>query len=482
MPRPLLLLAALLLTAQAPLPPPKTTGQQITLPAGPLAFSATVGAIPLPGQNGQPEADIVATAFTRDGADPATRPVTFAINGGPGAASAWLDLAAIGPWRIRVGSPLSPSAPPTLQDNAETWLPFTDLVFLDPVGTGWSRARSDDARKRLEGVDGDIASLSAAIRLWLEANHRLASPKLVVGESYGGFRGPLLARRLQSTEGVGLAGLVLVSPVLDFALLRDNGTDPLPFVLHLPGMVAAARQAPDRAAVADAEGYAATDYLVDLWRGEADAAATARVTARVQALLPGLDPALVARRAGRVDTDTFLRERDAAHGQVGSIYDPTITSTDPFPARAWSQVPDPILEPLRATLAQAADGLYSTRLQWRPEGVRYEVLSTQVLRAWDWGRDRTGQESLTALRRAVALDPTLQVMVAHGLYDLITPYFASQLLLNQLPLAQPPGRVALRTYQGGHMFYLRDASRAAFTADAAALVARVVGLQENAAR
>ncbi|MGZ3352062.1 MAG: S10 family serine carboxypeptidase-like protein, partial [Xanthobacteraceae bacterium] len=178
---------------QHKLPPDSTTKQTLALPGRTLAFTATAGSIRLFDGKGEPQADIAYTGYQLDGADPATRPVTFLFNGGPGAASAYLQLGAAGPWRLAIdGDAAIPSASPDLQPNAETWLDFTDLVFIDPVGTGYSRfvATGDDVRKRFFSIDGDVASIALTIRRWLEKSGRLLSPKFVAGESYGGIRGP----------------------------------------------------------------------------------------------------------------------------------------------------------------------------------------------------------------------------------------------------------------------------------------------------
>ena len=480
-----LILAAIALPAQAPAPTPvpraaqerpplpadKSTHHQITLPTGTLRFTATAGAIRLTDAEGKPQADVAFTAFTLDGADPLTRPVTIAFNGGPGASSAWLNLGAVGPWRVPFGgATLSPSAAPVLVDNAETWLDLTDLVFLDPPGTGWSRTLNEDARKRAWSVSGDISMLADVSRRWLEANHRLVSPKLVMGESYGGFRGPRLVQALRSEQGVGVGGLVLVSPVLDFSSLGD-GWDPLPWVERLPSLAAAARGVGERQA--DAEAYATDGYLPDLLRGVSDKAAVARIVDHLTRLLPGVDAELIRRRAGRLDIGTFLRERQRGQGRIGSPYDSGIGSADPFPEAADESAPDPVLEPLRAVLTSAAYAMYARRLDWLPAG-KYEILNNAVARQWDWGRGRSAPSSVGALRRALALDPSLRVMVAHGIADLVTPYFASKIVLDQVPATQPPGRLRLHVYPGGHMFYSQDASRAAFHRDGAALVSQVV--------
>lgn len=469
---------------RAPAPDPfadSTTSHTLALPGRTLAFTATVSTIRLVNPAGVPQADVVVTAFLApgqaSGGNAAQRPVMFALNGGPGASSAWLDLGAIGPWRVPMAGAPSPSARPAVVDNAETWLDFADLVFIDPVTTGYSRALGgDDARRSMLSVDGDIDMLASVMRRWLEANGRLLSPKFIVGESYGGFRGPKLARALLDNQGVGVSGLVLVSPVLDFNG-RDAPWDPMRWVGRLPSFVAAARGAASRADVRDAEDYAATDYLLDLVRGEHDAVAVGRIAARV-ATLTGLDPALVLRRAGKIELNAFLRDREA--GRVSSPYDATVSAADPFPAAANDNSPDVILDGLRGPLGSAIQDLMANRLAWRggsQPGRHYELLNEGTARDWDYGRGNSRPEAFGALRQFLALDPAARVLVVHGLTDLVTPYFATQLLLDQAP--DWGDRLQLRVYGGGHMFYSRDASRAALHADAEAIVMAALAAQSN---
>jgi carboxypeptidase C (cathepsin A) len=445
-------------SSATPAPADSTTKHQVTIDGKTLDLVATVTAIPLRDPSGKAQAEVVATSFILPSADPRTRPVTFAVNGGPGSGSAFLDLGALGPWRLPIGGDtIIPSTPPRLVDNQESWLPFTDLVFLDPPGTGWARVLGgEEVRKSVWSVNGDITALASAMRRWLEDNGRLGSPKLVVGESYGGFRGPRLVASLRD-QGVGVGGLVLVSPVLDFGH-RDEANDPWPWMTHLPSYAAIAQGARSRAAVADAESYAAGDYLLDFTRGLGDDDAVARMSERVAALAH-LDPALVRRRAGRVDSATFLHERGLGNGTEGSYYDGLVTALDPFPEQAFAHAPDPVLDALRAPLGGAADALYRDRLHWHGEG-QYRLLNDAVNRAWDYGQGRD-PESTDALRGDLALDPTLRVVVAHGLYDLVTPYLASELLLQQVPARIAGDRLRLLVTPGGHMLYTQDASRAA---------------------
>lgn len=454
------------------LPSEQTTRHMLELPGRTLKFSATAGAIRLRSDANEPQADVAFIAYQLDGADRTTRPITFVFNGGPGMASGWLQAGAIGPWRIAIGGANGvPSGSPVPQPNADTWLDFTDLVFIDPPGTGYSHilGKGDAARRRFWSVSGDIDALAETVRRWLDHADRIVSPKYILGESYGGFRGPRLVRALQSDHGVGITGMVLISPLLDVHVVSGYN-DPLGWADKLPSEVAAARALHGpvtRADLADVEQYAETGYLSDMMRGFHDAAAVARVTDRV-AGLTGIDRAIVARGGGRLDRDVFLHELERAQGRVGSVYDATVTRSDPFPREPLSEYPDPILEGLKAPITEAMVSIYTDQLNWRPEGV-YRLANNDAFKQWNWGRGMGRPESLSYLQSALALDPRLHVLVAHGLFDLVTPYFTTVRELNQLPDAASAERVRLAVYPGGHMFYTEDASRAAFREAVSAL-------------
>jgi carboxypeptidase C (cathepsin A) len=455
------------------LPPDSITKHTLALPGRTLDFTATAGSIRLFDDKGEPQAEIAYTAYQLDGTDRATRPVTFLFNGGPGAASAWLQLGANGPWRLDINSDqVTPSASSELTPNAETWLDFTDLVYIDPVGTGFSRfvATGEDVRKRFFSVAGDVAAMAVTIRRWLEKHDRLLSPKYVAGESYGGIRGPKVVRNLQTQQGVGVKGLILVSPLFDFR--EYSGSSLLQYVASLPTFAAVARArrgAVTRADMDDVERYARGDFLADLIKGETDTEATNRLADKV-ATLTGLDPATSRRLAGRFDTAEFRREFDRADRKVTGRYDASVLGDDPFPDSSLSHFGDPSGDALIAPLTSAAVDLFTRKLNWRPDG-SYELLNGEVERAWDFGRSLSPVESTTDLRQILALDPKLKVLVAHGLFDLATPYFGSKIQLDQLPpFFASPARVKLAVYPGGHMFYSRDASRQAFRAEVEALM------------
>ena len=351
--------AAALLTPPAAeqhrLPPDSTTKHTLALPGRTLDFTATAGSIPLFDDKGEPQADIAYTAYQLDGADARTRPVTFLFNGGPGAASAWLQLGAAGPWRLAINADaVTSSASPDLLPNAETWLDFTDLVFIDPVGTGYSRfvATGEEVRKRFYSVDGDVNSIALTIRRWLEKSDRLLSPKFVAGESYGGIRGPKIVRNLQVDQGVGVRGLILVSPLFDFR--EFTGSSLLQYVWSLPSMAAVARRgqggAVTRADLADVERYARGEFLGDLIKGSADAEATTRLADKVAALT-GIDQAVSRRLAGRFDVAEFRREFDRRNGRVTGRYDASVSGFDPYPDSSFSS----FRRSLGRTAGRAAD-------------------------------------------------------------------------------------------------------------------------------
>jgi carboxypeptidase C (cathepsin A) len=448
------------------LPADVTTEQTVELPGRTLHFKATAGSIPINNGEGKLQAEVAYIAYIQADAA-ANRPLTFVFNGGPGASSAYMQLGAVGPWRLPLDK-ITPSTTPTVVPNPDTWLDFTDLVFVDPVGTGYSRFinTSDEVRKQFWSVDGDIDVLATAVRKWIEKASRQTSKTFIAGESYGGFRAPKIAEKLNE-QGAGVSGLVMVSAVLDFGWRGNGRHSPLGWVARLPSMAAAAREQNgpfDREALRAVERYAEGDYLQDLLRGEHDHAAVERIVGNVAPLV-GLDPALVSRLAGRVDTRTFLRERNRDRGLVGSMYDATITEIDPEPSASQSHYDDPVLSVVRAPLSSAMTDLYARVLHWRVEEP-YQLLNNRVNPRWDWGGGRSSNEIVSDLAALLAADPKLRVLITHGANDLVTPYFETQMILDQMPAFATPERLKFAVYGGGHMYYTRDASRHALREDA----------------
>ncbi|WP_394648207.1 S10 family peptidase [uncultured Sphingomonas sp.] len=454
-----------------PLPADKTITQSIRLGGRTITYKATVGTIAVRDDKGKEIGQVVYTAYTVPGGDVA-RPVTFAFNGGPGAASVYLNLGAVGPKRVQFGAQGdAPSDAPIARDNPNTWLDMTDLVFIDPIGTGFSRSLvdADETKKAFYANDPDIKYLSKVVYDWLVQEGRLRSPKYVMGESYGGYRVPRIAYELQSQVGVGLNGLILVSPYLDPAS-GDNGTalSPLPWMIDLPSMAAANLERKGQltpAAMAEVEAYTRGDYARDLLLGRANAEAVQRVVSNVTRLT-GLDPALVQRMGGRVDSRTYLREIHRANGTIGSIYDSNVTAFDPFPWSPRQESNDPLLDTLIAPTTSAMVDFVTREVGWKTDA-RYHALSYAVNAAWD--RGQPADTPVTDLRKAIANDPKMKVLIVHGWDDLSCPFFASRLIVDQMPAFGVPERVQLRVYPGGHMFYSRNDSGASFKADAVAL-------------
>jgi carboxypeptidase C (cathepsin A) len=450
--------------------PADATVKQVTHVAGKtLSYTATVGSLPVRDDKGKKIAEVVFTAYVLDGPRDPKRPITFAFNGGPGAASVYLNYGAIGPKRIQFGAQGdSASDPSTLIDNPGTWLDFTDMVFIDPVGTGYSRSLVDEAqtKKDFYQVKEDVAYLSRIVFDWLVKNGRMTSPKYVVGESYGGFRAPAIAHYLQGQLGVGPSGVVMVSPFLDAHSGVAGDISPLPWIVNLPSMTAANYERQGKTLspelLAEVEAYARGEFAVDLMKGQADPAALARIVDHVTRYT-GLDPALVKRMGGRVDTQTFLRELYRDTGKLASVYDSNVTTWDPYPWANTQQAGDPILDAIIAPTTSAAVEFMTHTVGWKVEG-RFNALSYAVGNAWEANWFNTA-ESVTDLRQAAAADAKMKVLIVHGYDDLSCPFFASRLIVDQMPRMGDPGRVKLNLYPGGHMFYSRPDSMAAFRRD-----------------
>ena len=457
-----------------PFPPDKSVHQSVNLNGRVIKYDATVGSLPILDEKGKTVASVMFTAYTVPGAN---RAVTFALNGGPGASSVYLNLGAIGPKRVQFGSAgNSPSDPALPIDNPGSWLDFTDLVFIDPVGTGFSYAQvpEDEAKKRFYNPKADVEYLSRIIFDWLVKNERLAAPKYLVGESYGGFRGPRITHYLQTTLGVAMNGIVLVSPYLNPSASSNADLSPLPWMLTLPSIAAANLERQGKltdAAMADIVGYTRTQYVSDLLKGRSDAQAIERIVTRVTEL-SGLDPTFVRRSGGRLETQAYLREVYRSEGKLGSRYDSNVSSWDPFPFAPNQRNNDPILDSIIAPTTTAMVDFITRTVGWKYGG-RYNALSEAVNKLWSNGDNADGTDgesdiergSVEELRESVAIDPKLNVLIVHGWDDLSCPFMASVLIVDQIPDMGNPERVRVREYPGGHMFYSRPASQAALRGD-----------------
>ncbi len=468
--------------ALPPLPPDASVEQTISVAGRAFRYTATVGVIPLynrldPAKPEVKTGEVVVTSYVLDGAaDKADRPVTFAMNGGPGASSVYLNFGAIGPRHIefaRAGD--SPSDPPRLTDNPGTWLPFSDLVFIDPIGTGFSRSlvAPADTKKLFYSTAPDIEYLSRVISDWLVKNGRLQSRKYLIGESYGGYRGPRVTHYLQSQLGIAMNGLVLVSPYLNPWIEGNGEISPLPWMMTLPSITAAHLEQQhqlDPEHMAPVVAYTRGQYVTDLLAGRSDPEATPRVIRKVTEMT-GLDPAFVKHSGGRIEIGAYLREVHREQGEIGSVYDSNVTSPDPFPFSPEQRSSDPILEAIIAPTTTAMVDWVTRTVGWKTTA-RYNALSYEVNEQWGQGGDTVLMKGATGdLRQAVAADPKLRVLIAHGWDDLSCPFMGSVLTVDEMPVMNDPARVAVHEYPGGHMFYTRPESQAAFVKDVEAMVA-----------
>ena len=465
------------------LPETSTTRHTMTVGGRSLDYTATAGGLPLRDDKGETTAEIFHVAYMVEPASP-ERPVTFVFNGGPGAASAFLHLGAMGPRAIAFapsGALLPP--PARLIDNPDTWLDITDLVFVDPVGTGYSRAGKpgEDGERPFLGVRQDADAIAAFIRLYLARAGRTQSPVFLAGESYGGFRAAVLAKTLQERSGIAPSGAILISPALEFSLLRgDPSFALLPWALSLPSFAAVHFEKqgvtdPEMLAsrLHEVERFALTDYLVYLAAGRL--AGSAEVNASLAAYT-GLPPELIARQHGRISASRFIKEYDRANGRVLSRYDGSVSGPDPNPGNPQPSGPDPVLDPAVPVWTTAFVAYVRDALNYRTD-LTYRLLNRDISGRWDYGTSPTHQGfagSLDELQAARTMNPALQVLVVHGYSDLVTTYFASRYLIDQLPPLAGVAPIELRVYGGGHMFYTRPESRRALRRDARAVYERAL--------
>jgi carboxypeptidase C (cathepsin A) len=447
------------------LPADSVTEHSIVTDKGKLAYTATAGTLAFYDQSGEQSAAVFYVAYVaKNGGQ--NRPLTFAFNGGPGAASAFLNLGLVGPRLLDFGPGNRDPAQARLRDNPDTWLRFTDLVLIDPIGTGWSRTVKPDDAKHFWNVRADADAMAKAIALYVTQHNRAGSPKYLLGESYGGFRAAETARALEREQGIAVNGIVMLSPVLEGWLTFGDDTSALRAALQLPSLAAAeleSKGAFSREKLATAEKFAITDYLTTLAgpppQGEVARAFYARV-----AQLSGLPVDAVTKARGFI-TDAFVKMLHS--GKIVSRYDATFAVDDPFPAEFGAHSPDPILSNLALAYGGAFAAYARNELGFKTP-MTYQLLANDVTREWDWHGGRAQASVEDELRVLLAFSPSFRLFIAHGYSDMVTPYAMTRYVLDHLPPVAPPDRVTLKLYRGGHMLYLDPASRQAFTQDAAA--------------
>jgi carboxypeptidase C (cathepsin A) len=447
------------------LPGDSVTEHSIDTAKGKLAYTATAGTLAFYDQSGEQSAAVFYTAYVAKNGT-SNRPVTFAFNGGPGAASAFLHLGLVGPRILDFGPGARDAAQAKLIDNPNTWLAFTDLVLIDPVGTGWSRAAKQDDAKNFWSIESDANAMAKAIALYVGKNDRAGSPKYLLGESYGGFRAAKTARALVREQGIPVNGIVMLSPFLEGWLTFGNDSSALRAALELPSLAAAElerKNAFNAQALAAAEKFAMTDYLTALAgpapQGEAAKAFYARV-----AQVSGLPVETVAEARGFV-TDAYVKR--LREGKIVSRYDATFAVDDPFPEQRSSRAPDPVLDGVSRAYGGAFAAYARNELGFKTE-MTYALLANDVTRQWDWQGGRGQASADSDLRVLLSFSPSFRLLIGHGYADMVTPYAMSRYVLDHLPPSDPPGRAQLKLYRGGHMFYLDAQARQAFSADAAA--------------
>ena len=456
------------------LPPDASNDKEITVGGRKIAYTATAGTLALFDQSGEKSASVFYTSYVAKNSDATRRPLTFAFNGGPGAASVYLNLGVVGPRIADFGPDARDGAAAKLVDNPDSWLAFTDLVMIDPIGTGWSRTAKPDDAKNFWGVRSDASAIAKVIALYVAKNSRAGSPKYLLGESYGGFRAAKVARALQSDQGIVVSGVAMVSPLLEASFLWGQ-QNALGAALRFPAIVAShleRTKAFTPQAMAEAERFAMNEYLTTLAgrapTGDAAKAFYSRVSA-----MTGVPVDAVTRARG--DVRNFAQVALRAAGQAASSYDGAFTAPDPYPESARGSGDDPILDGFTRALSGLFVGYARDELGFKTD-MTYTLLASDISSRWEWGERREPPGVSGDLRELLALNPSFRLLVVHGRTDLVTPYGVSRYVLDHLPDIPPTeagakelataDRVQLKVYRGGHMFYFDAASRAAFAADA----------------
>ena len=464
----------------APEEKPVVTQHTLRIGGKSLAYSVTAGLLPLKNEAGETEADVFFIAYVADRpGGPEKRPLMFSFNGGPGSSSVWLHLGALGPRRVKMQPDGAMPAPPyQLVDNEHSWLELTDLVFIDPVGTGFSRAKTPELGKKFWGVKGDIESVGEFIRLYLTRYERWSSPLFLVGESYGTTRAAGLAGHLVE-RGIAFNGIVLVSSILNFQTARFSKGNDLPFELFLPTYAATAwyhkklpedlQRKPLAEALAEVEAFAGGEYPAILAKGDRLTAGERQAASARLARYTGLEPRFVELSDLRIEIQRFckelLRERRRTVGRLDSRF----LGID---ARATDDTPefDPSLAAIRPPYTATFNHFVRSALGYKTDRTYY-ILGGGI-GPWDWGSAGEGHpDTSEALRSAFSRNPEMRVFVASGYYDLATPYFATEHTLAHLGLAaEQRARVTTGRYEAGHMMYIHEAELARLKRDVAAFV------------
>ena len=457
-----------------------TTSHSFRLGTETINYTARAGTIVLRDDEGEPRASFFVVSYTRDGGDPARRPVTFTFNGGPGSSSVWLHMGAFGPKRVVYADDDGRAAAPPYRyvDNDASILDATDLVFIDPVTTGFSRAIPFADAKKFHGFEADVESVGQLIRLWTTRNNRWASPKYLAGESYGTTRAAGLAGWLHD-EGYYLNGIMLISSILNFGTARfDSGND-LAYILFLPTYTATAwyhkrlpaelQQRRLEDVLAESERFALGEYTHALMQGDRIADAERRSIVQKLARLTGLSPAYIEQTNLRININRFDKELLRSERRTAGRLDSRFIGIDLNAAGS-----DPEYDPSYTAIF----GEYTAVLNdWVRRGLKFETdLPYEILtgKVRPWSYDRYQNRYLDAgetLRAAMAKNQYLRVLIASGYYDLATPYAATDYTFARMQI-DPELRKNVTTtyYPAGHMMYIHRASHRKLREDVLAFI------------
>ncbi|WP_370968678.1 S10 family peptidase [Amycolatopsis sp. cg9] len=475
-------------TAELPAEPTDdivTTQHTLTVKRKKLAYTAKAGRVVLRKEvvkDGKSEgfkakAEVFVTSYTLDDADPGTRPVTFAFNGGPGSSSIWLHLGLLGPRRVLSGDVDDLVPPPYgLADNPETLLAHSDLVFIDPVSTGYSRVAGGEETKDFHGYQGDIESVGEIIRLWVSRHQRWLSPKFLAGESYGTLRAAGLAAHLQDRHGLYLNGLLLISSVLDLGTLQFTEGNDLPYSLYVPTYAAIAHyhglhgDRPLDDVLADAEDFAAKDLPWALSRGARLSTRDRAEAVATLASLTGLTESYVDRVNLRIEHVRFFTELLRDRGLTVGRMDGRFTTWEPDGGREHMS-DDPSISRVVGAYAAAFNHYVRAELGYEND-LPYEIIHEDTFKAWSYkefeGRSVSVADSLATAMRA---NPHLKVHVAFGHYDGATAYFAAEHVLAHLQIPEElRDNLDTAYYPAGHMMYIHEPTRAQQSKDLAKFV------------
>ncbi len=437
------------------------TSHSMRIGGAEIQYTATAGTFVMKKEDGTPLATIFFVAYTKDGADPAARPITFAYNGGPGSSSVWLHMGALGPKRVLMNDDGTPLPPPyKLADNEYSLLDVTDLVFIDPVTTGFSRAAPGQDPKQFHGLNEDIQSVAGFIRLYTSRNSRWSSPKFLAGESYGTTRSAALSGYLQEHDGLYLNGIILISSILNFQTARFAPGNDLPYILFLPSYTATAwyhKKLPKdlegdlKKALAESERFAAGEYTLALMKGDQLSQEERAAVVKRLARLTGLSAEYIERTNLRIHIQRYDKELLRAERRTVGRFDSRIKGID---SDAAGEAPDydPSYPIVQGPYAAMFNQYVRTELKFESD-LPYEMLTGRV-RPWNWENQNQYVNVAETLRGAMTQNPALKVLIANGHFDLATPYFATQYTVSHMGLDPTlRGHIQLTYYEGGHMMY-----------------------------